>query len=170
MPAVTYQDWLKVANAALRENPAAIQLQQAGKINEIQNVLTLQGANPALFDYPAGTVVINASSASARSTSFDFGKDCWHQNALVRIVSTIGATPTATVAIQGAKDPGSTWTNANYADYLSPATQVATNMTITTAVTSIKIVPFGQPYRYLSVNVTANTNVTLTVDVVLIGA
>jgi hypothetical protein len=169
MPAVTYQDWLKIANAVLRENSAAIQLQQAGKLNEIQNILTLQGANPALFDYPSGTVVVNASTANARSTVIDFGHDAFHQNALVRIVSTIGATPTATVDIQGSKD-NSVWVNCNYADSLTPTVQVATSLTITTAATTIKLVPARQNFRYLSVNVSADTNVTLTVDITMVGA
>jgi hypothetical protein len=169
MPAATYQDWLKIANAALRENSAAIQAQQAAKINEIQTILTLEGANPTLWDYPNGNVVINASTANARSTLVDFGRDALHQNALVRIVSVAGSTPTATVSIQGSKD-ASTWTNVNYADFLSPGTQVATNLTITTSATAIKLVPANQPYRWLSVLVAADTNVTLTVDITLIGA
>lgn len=169
MPASTYQDYLKLANATLRENAAAIQAQQAAKINEIQAILTLQGANPTLWDFPNGVVVVNASTAVARSTVFDFGRDAFHQNALVRIVSVAGATPTATLAIQGSKD-NSTWSNVNFSDYLSPASLGNANLTITTSVTNIKLVPFGQSFRYLSVNVSADTNVTLTVDVTLIGA
>jgi hypothetical protein len=168
MPATTYRDFLKVDNAVLREGNAFTQAQLAAKINEIQQYITWNGDNPALWDYPNGTVVINASTAVARSTVVDYGHDFFHKNALVRIVSTIGATPTATLAIQGSTD-NSTWANANYADYLTPGTLVSTNLTITTAGTVIKLVPAGQAFRYLSVNVSADTNVTNTVDITLLG-
>lgn len=166
MPAQTFQDFLKQKNAELRLGSAFTQQQVAAKINEAQQYLTWSGATPSAWDYQQGTVIVNASTAVARSSVFDFGKEST-RNALVRIVSTVGATPTATLSIQGSVD-GTTWTNLNYSDYLAPGTTSSAALTVTTAGTLIKLVPEDQHFRFLSVNVTADTNVTLTVDVTLL--
>jgi hypothetical protein len=167
MPATTYRDFLKADNAALRLGSAAIQTQQAAKINETQQYLTWYGDNPALSDYQSGTVVVSASTAVARSSVVDFVHDYFHKPALVRFVTTIGATPTATYAIQGSMD-NSTWNNVNYADLTTPGTVVNTNFTTTTATTIVKYVLPGQQFRFLSVNVTADTNVTNTIDITFV--
>lgn len=169
MPApATTLDFLKIKNAMLQESPANIQQAQLGKLQEIQAFIDLAGGNHTLLDYPGGVTVITASTAVARSTVVDYGHDFYHKASLVRIVSTIGATPSATVAIQGSND-NSTWSNVNYADFATPSTLVSANLTITTAATVIKFVPERQNFRYLSVNVSADTNVTLTVDVTMLG-
>ena len=84
--------------------------------------------------------------------------------AVLKIVSTIGATPTVTVNIQGSMD-GSTFFNVAYALNATPETIAVAAITITTAVTTNYILRANQPWRYLKLVYSANTNVTLTADV-----
>jgi hypothetical protein len=81
--------------------------------------------------------------------------------ALLTITSTIGATPTVTVDIQGSAD-GTNWFNIAYALAATPETPVVTSLTITTAVTSQYILRHNQPWRFCRLNLSSNTNVTLT--------
>lgn len=81
----------------------------------------------------------------------------------IRIVSTIGATPTVTVNIQGSID-GTVFYNIPYALVGAPSTFVLTALTITTAVTTFYLLQTGQAWNYLKLVLTANTNVTLTAD------
>lgn len=79
---------------------------------------------------------------------------------LIEIVSTVGATPTVTVNILGSVD-GTNFFNVAYADVASPETVSVASFTITTATTTRKIVRPNHPWRYLKLNYSANTNVTL---------
>jgi hypothetical protein len=83
--------------------------------------------------------------------------------AAIRIVSTIGATPTVTVNIQGSVD-GTVFYNIPYALVASPSTFVVTAITITTAVTTFYLLQTNQAYSYVKLVYSANTNVTLTAD------
>ena len=81
----------------------------------------------------------------------------------VRIISTVGATPTVTVNIKGSMD-GVNFTNVSYSVETTPATIVSTPITITTA-TSVTYFIQGSvsaPWVYLKLVMSANTNVTLT--------
>lgn len=78
----------------------------------------------------------------------------------VVITSTIGATPTVTVNIQGSFD-GTNWFNVPYALVATPRTFVLTAITITTAVTTTYILQEGIGYPFLKFVMSANTNVTL---------
>lgn len=82
------------------------------------------------------------------------------------ITSTIGATPTVTVNIQGSVD-GVAWFNVPYALVATPRTFVLTGITITTAVTTSYLLQELIPFRYLKLALSANTNVTLTADAYL---
>lgn len=156
---------LKTKNARMRTESAANQLQQLAKLNEIQGFIRLAGGNPALWDYPAGTTVMTAGTGNAATASFPIPHEFMRNGAFVRIVTTVGATPTATYAIQGAMaDVPAQYANLLYADYLTPGTLVSSNLVITTAATFIKYIPAGQNVRWLRVNVTLNTNVTSTID------
>ena len=84
----------------------------------------------------------------------------------VVITSTIGATPTVTVNIQGSVD-GVAWFNVPYALVATPRTFVLTAITITTAVTTTYLLQELIPFRYLKLAYSANTNVTLTADAYL---
>jgi hypothetical protein len=82
---------------------------------------------------------------------------------ILRIVSTIGATPTVTVNILGSYD-GTTFFNVMYSPYAAAPTQfVNTALTITTAITQLFYLP-DTDWVYLKLNMSANTNVTLTSD------
>jgi type II secretory pathway component GspD/PulD (secretin) len=88
--------------------------------------------------------------------------------AMLKVVSTIGATPTVTLNIQGSVD-GSTFFNIPYALVATPSTFVVTAITITTATTNNYILQSAQPWRFLKLVMSANTNVTLTSDLYLRG-
>jgi hypothetical protein len=82
---------------------------------------------------------------------------------LLKVTSTVGATPTVTVNIQGSMD-GTNFFNVAYATSAAPETVAVAALTITTATTSYYILRPGHPWRYLKLVYSANTNVTLTVD------
>lgn len=82
---------------------------------------------------------------------------------VLRITSTVGATPTVTVNIQGSVD-GTTYVNIPYSTTAAPTTQVVAALTITTATTSQYVLAGGYPWRYVKCVMSANTNVTLTTD------
>lgn len=84
--------------------------------------------------------------------------------ALLTIVSTVGGSPTVTVAIEGSSD-GSDWFPVAYADAATPETVSVATFAITTATTTRKILRPFHPWSYLRLTYSANTNVTLTADV-----
>jgi len=83
--------------------------------------------------------------------------------ALLRIVTTIGATPTCTYAVEGSND-GAAYFPVQYADSASPQTLVITTFVITTATTVRLLIPVNLPVRFLRVTYSLNTNVTNTLD------
>jgi len=76
------------------------------------------------------------------------------------ITSAIGATPTVTVNIQGSAD-GTNFFNIPYALVATPSTFVITAITITTAVTTTYLLQANQPWQFVRLVASANTNVTL---------
>src|SRR5262245_2153412 len=86
--------------------------------------------------------------------------------ALLQITSTVGATPTVTVNIQGSMD-NVNFFNVAYATTAAPETAVVASFAITTATVTQMILRPEHPWRYLKVNYSANTNVTVTTDVFL---
>jgi hypothetical protein len=83
--------------------------------------------------------------------------------ALLRLVTTIGATPTCTYAVEGSND-GAAFFPVQYADSASPQTLVITTFVVTTATTVRLLIPVNLPVRFLRVTYSANTNVTNTLD------
>lgn len=83
--------------------------------------------------------------------------------ALLKITTTIGATPTCTYAIEGSHD-GVIWFAIPYADSATPGTVSVATFVITTATTVWKYIQPNVPARFLRVNMSANTNVTNTID------
>lgn len=81
--------------------------------------------------------------------------------ALLTIVSTIGAGPTVTVAIEGSSD-GADWFPVAYADAATPETVSVATFAIVTATTTRKILRPFHPWQFLRLTYSANTNVTLT--------
>jgi uncharacterized Zn-binding protein involved in type VI secretion len=93
-----------------------------------------------------------------KATFVDTGKP-----AVIRIVSTIGATPTVTVQILGSQD-GVTFTKIPYALSGTPTVYTTADITITTATTAYYNLRPGLAWQYVKLNMAANTNVTLTSD------
>lgn len=77
------------------------------------------------------------------------------------ITSTVGATPTVTVNILGSVD-GTNFFNLPYSLVATPKTFVVSAITITTAVTTTYLLQETIPFRFVKLNYSANTNVTLT--------
>lgn len=85
--------------------------------------------------------------------------------ASVFIVTTIGATPTATYQVEGSADNGS-WAPLSTADSATPTTFSTATFAITTATTTVRIVnPASGSARYIRVTISAVTNVTSTINV-----
>jgi hypothetical protein len=83
--------------------------------------------------------------------------------ALLKLTTTVGATPTVTIAIEGSAD-GTNWFNVAYADSATPETVSVANVVITTATTQYKILRADHPWQYMRLTYSANTNVTTTAD------
>lgn len=87
--------------------------------------------------------------------------------ALLRIVTTVGATPTCTYLVEGSPD-GTSWYPLPSQDVTAagaPGTLTSATFTITTATTTWKLLPVDSPWTYLRITYSANTNVTNTTDV-----
>lgn len=84
--------------------------------------------------------------------------------ALVTIVTTVGATPTCTYLLEVSAD-GVDWFPGAYADAATPGTTSVATFVVTTATTSRKIMVAAQPWRFLRITYSANTNVTSTATV-----
>ncbi len=83
---------------------------------------------------------------------------------LLEIATTVGATPTVTVNVEGSVD-GTTWWNVPYSEVATPQTFAVAALVITTATTRRLILPKDIPWRFLRLVMSANTNVTVTADV-----
>ena len=84
----------------------------------------------------------------------------------VVITSTVGATPTVTVNIQGSVD-GTNFYNVAYATTAAPETVSVAAITITAATTNTYLLRPDHAWRYLKLVYSANTNVTLTASAYL---
>lgn len=82
---------------------------------------------------------------------------------LLKIVSTIGATPSVTVAIEGSTD-GVDWYPVPYATQAAPETPTVATFAITTATTNRYHIRTNHAWRFLRLSYTAALNVTLTAD------
>ncbi len=112
---------------------------------------------------PDQVVLSSAQTGTGPSTNVcDRGGDVG-QPAVLDIVSTVGATPTVTVDVQGSID-GANWWNVAYA-LNSPIQALAVAaLVITTATTNRLFLPSDAPWRFLRLNLSSNTNVTLTAN------
>ncbi|MEU0397949.1 hypothetical protein ABZ208_35390 [Streptomyces sp. NPDC006208] len=114
--------------------------------------------------YPNSARISSAQAGDGASTHIVDRGAAAERPALLTITTTVGATPTCTYAIEGSAD-GATWFAVSYADPATPDTGSVATFAITTATTSRKILRPGQPWRYLRLTYSANTNVTNTADV-----
>ena len=82
----------------------------------------------------------------------------------LEIITTVGATPTCTYLVEGSMD-GTNFFAIPHADPASPGTfGVATFGPVTTATTTRRYVQAGIPWRFLRMTMSANTNVTNTIN------
>jgi hypothetical protein len=118
----------------------------------------------ATLAYPANLQTAQTGSADSTNVVQRPSGEVNLRQMVLRIVSTIGATPTVTVNIKGSGD-GTTWWNIPYsAMSAAPGDWSTAALTITTAVTALYALMPGQSWTYLKVVMSANTNVTLTTD------
>jgi hypothetical protein len=159
-----YEHWIELS---LFNNPLVT---IPGKFSEIQQYLNLAGITPTLTGFPTAFVLGTGQATNADTTNtWDSGvAEVKSLPVLVRIVTTIGATPTCTYTISGSVD-NSSFSPLSYADINSLGTVTATPFVITTATTVVKVVPVGQRYRYIKVTYSLNTNVTNSADLLKLG-
>ena len=114
--------------------------------------------------YPVTVNLSSAQTGNGASTNVaDRGRNAGC-TALLKVTTTVGATPTCTYAIEGSAD-GSDWFAVAYTDQATPETLSVATFAITTATTVRKILRPNHPWRFLRVTMSANTNVTNTIDV-----
>lgn len=114
----------------------------------------------------ANVQLSNAQTGNADSTNVAQRDPHFTGGGAVVVTSTVGATPTVTVNIQGSVD-GVTYFNVPYSLVATPRTFVITAITITSAVTTTYLLQELVFWRYLKLNYSANTNVTLTANAYL---
>lgn len=103
------------------------------------------------------------TTAGDTTNVLDRGNQHWNYPGLVKVVTTVGSTPTATYAIVGSVD-GVNFYGLPYADSASLSTLTVATFVITTATTKFLFLQ-PAPWRYLKVTLSAVTNVTSTIDV-----
>ena len=115
--------------------------------------------NFASGSYPSAGVLSTAQTGTGDSQNIiDRGGELGP--ALLEIVSTIGATPSVTVNIQGSVD-GVNFFNIPYCEVATPETPSVASFAITTATTTRKILRPNHPWRFIKFVLSANTNVTI---------
>jgi hypothetical protein len=117
-----------------------------------------------------GGILPNSASLSAAQTGNGVSTNvvdrgaATERPALLKVTTTVGATPTCTYAIEGSAD-GASWFPVAYADSATPETVSVATFVETTAVTRWKILRPDHPWRFLRLIYSANTNVTNTADI-----
>jgi hypothetical protein len=112
--------------------------------------------------------LVNLCSAQAgtgdTTNTADRGCSSKANSTKLRVTAIAGATPTCTYSIQVSSD-GVNFSAATYADVSTPSTDVATTFVLTGGVAE-KIVKNATGWRYIKVTMSANTNITNTIDVI----
>jgi hypothetical protein len=127
----------------------------------------IRGPAPA-YEPPRSTVNLQTTLTGNVSSTNTADRGNQTSGCFLKVVSTIGSTPTVTLNIQGSID-GVTFYNIPYGLQATPTTFVITAITITTATTNYYILQGSQPWRFIKTVMSANTNVTLTIDVTFPG-
>jgi hypothetical protein len=112
---------------------------------------------------PPGAVSLSAAQTGNGASSNVVDRGGSTGPALIKISTTVGGSPTVTVAVEGSAD-GSDWFAVPYADGATPTTVTVATFAITTATTVRKLVQPDVPVRYLRLSYSANSNVTVTAD------
>lgn len=126
-------------------------------------------APAAVIEILPGTINLNpvtlqsAQGGNADSTN-TADRGALRGSCLLKIDSVAGATPTVTVSLLGSAD-GTNFYNIAYANSATPETAAVATFAITTTTTGYYILRPGHPWRFFKINMSANTNVTLTSNV-----
>lgn len=114
---------------------------------------------PAVGPYNAVTLG-TAQTGNADSTN-TVGRGDRRGAGAVVLTTTVGATPTVKVDIQGSVD-GTNFYNVGYSLVATPETVTVAQITVTSAVTTTYLLRPDHAWRYLKLVYSSNTNVTLT--------
>lgn len=118
----------------------------------------------AVVAYPGQLQNAQTGNADSTNTIQRVGGEVNLRAMVLRIVSTIGATPTVTVNIVGSADNVTFW-NIPYSPLAAaPGDWSIAPIVITTAVTGLYVLMPGRGWSFLKLVMTLNTNVTLTSD------
>lgn len=113
-------------------------------------------------------LALAAPAAGANGSTDILDRGTLRRTGVLSITSAVGAGPSVTVNIVGSVDAsfaaGTFW-NIPYCLVATPETLAVAALTITTAVTTNYILRQDHPWRFMRLDLTANTNVTLTVSV-----
>ena len=128
----------------------------------------INAAPPMDDGYTSGiaTLCTTQTGVTFMSTNVaDFGGRC-NSNALLKLDSTIGGTPASTVNLEGSVDNVNFY-NIQYSLVATPDTWTVVALSISTAVTGWYVLRRvgGIPWRFVRLNVSADTNVTFTAAV-----
>lgn len=111
------------------------------------------------------TNLSNAQTGNGQSTNVVRRTDSPVSRAsLIRIVTTIGPTPTCTYQIEGSPDGTNFYPLSTY-DATGAASPTGATFALTTATTTWRVVPVDLPWTFLRITYSANTNVTSTADI-----
>lgn len=109
-----------------------------------------------------GALATGMTGTGATANVLDRGEQSGY--AQIEIVTTVGATPTCTFQLEGSPD-NSSWSVLSSADSGTPTTFSTATFAITSATTTLRIInPASTSARYLRVTLSANTNVTATIN------
>jgi hypothetical protein len=122
-------------------------------------VVSIGGTHP-VFD------AINLSTAQTGNgdSTNTLDRGALRRACLLKVTTTVGATPTVTIDFKGSMD-GTNFYNIAYALAGTPETVAVAAVVITTATTNYYILRPEHPWRYVKLVYSANTNVTSTVDI-----
>lgn len=108
-----------------------------------------------------GSATVLGTSQTGNADTTNTAQRSHDRSGAVVVTSTVGATPTVTVNIQGSVD-GTNFYNIPYALVATPETLTVAGITITTATTTTYLLRPNHAWRFLKLVYSANTNVTLT--------
>lgn len=118
----------------------------------------------ATIAYPGNLQTAQTGNADSTNVIQRSGSDANLRAPILRIVSTIGATPTVTIKILGSADGVTYWKVPYSVMSAAPGDWSTADIVTTTAKTELyQLMPL-QAWTYLKINMSANTNVTLTSD------
>lgn len=118
----------------------------------------------ATVAYPGNLQTGQSGNADSTNTVQRQGGESNLRQQVLRINATAGATPTVTVQILGSVD-GTTFVKVPYSPLAAVTGDwVTTNLTLTSTAITYYVLAAGQPWIFLKLNMSANTNMTLTSD------